>query len=301
MDLKLVSSIVSCLVLLGGCSLSGAVTHSSLDYAQVLETVTNDMLATNILLARDQAPLHFTDLSQIRGSLQLQAQTQVSEPFGSLFNSDEPPRAMLNGLIAGASNPSFDVVPLNTKSFTEGINAPIDPKYFQYLTNREQDDGHSITIPKLFFAKVRLVWKDDSGLHGCSYFDNPSRRSPPIDDSECAAEAQRVFGTSIGSGGYFDLIANALQSDAYYVRKPPDVIGRDIKLSGSDLLRNSSAFSSRSLKLQESKQGQNNSVRYILSRERKDGVYCFPPDLMDHHVNPHGWSSTSPISRTPSM
>ncbi len=54
------------LAFLGGCSLSGAVTRSSLDYDQVLEAVTNDMLVTNILLARDQAPLHFTDLSQIR-------------------------------------------------------------------------------------------------------------------------------------------------------------------------------------------------------------------------------------------
>ncbi|MBE7212519.1 MAG: hypothetical protein INR65_15980 [Gluconacetobacter diazotrophicus] len=274
MSFRFVSRLMPCLVLLGGCSLSGAVTHSSLDYAQVLETVTDDMLATNILLARDQAPLHFTDLSQIRGSLQLQAQASVSEPFGSLYGSDEPPRAMLNGMVGAASNPTFDVVPLNTKSFTEGINAPIDPKYYQYLVNREQDDGHSITIPKLFFAKVRLVWTDAAGLHGCSYFNSPTRTSPSIEDPECAAEARIVFGTDAGSGGPFDLVATALQSDAYYVRRPPEVIGRDIRLSGPDLLRGSSALASGALHLQQGRQGRGDDVHYTLFRERTGGVYC---------------------------
>ena len=269
-----------CLTLLGGCSLSGAVTRSSLDYGQVLEAVTNDMLVTNILLARDQAPLHFTDLSQIRGSLQLQAQAQAAEPFGSQFTSEDHPRAMLTGLIAGASNPSFDVVPLNTKAFTEGISAPIDTRYFQYFLNREQDGEHLLTIARLLFDKLRLVWKDGRGVHGCSYFNSPDRDAAAVADEACAAEAQEVFGGTGRNGGYFDFVTTALLSDAIYVRKEPTVIGPDIAVSGPDLLREASAFASRDLILQVRRPGRGNSSRYALARESKDGVFCLraPPD-----------------------
>lgn len=278
------------LILLGGCSLSGAVTRSSLDYDQVLEAVTNDMLVTNILLARDQAPLHFTDLSQIRGSLQLQMQAQAAEPFGSEFTSEDHPRAMLTGLIAGASNPSFDVVPLNTKSFTEGISAPIDTRYFQYFFNKEQDSKHLLTIARLLFDKLRLVWKDDRGLHGCSYFNSPDRNATVVADEECAAEARKVFGGSGREGDYFDFVAAALPSDGFYVRKAPTIIGPDIAVSGPDLLRQASTFAAPSLNLQRRASDRRQSARYALSRESEGGVFCLrKPSQLDRLAEESSW------------
>ncbi len=169
---------------------------------------------------------------------------------------------MLTGLIVGASAPSFDVVPLNTKAFTEGISAPIDTRYFQYFLNKEQDPEHLHTVARLLFDKLRLVWTDDQGLHGCSYFNSPARNAILADDSTCAAESLKVFGDASRDGGYFDSVATALPSDAIYVRRDPTVIGSDIALSGPDLLRDSSASAARDLILQEHRSGRGSSARY---------------------------------------
>jgi hypothetical protein len=60
-----------CLAPLVGCSLAPLVAHESEDYNETVETVTNSLLVTNILRARDEVPLYFTDLSQIRGQIML--------------------------------------------------------------------------------------------------------------------------------------------------------------------------------------------------------------------------------------
>lgn len=129
------------LLFLGGCSLSGPLTGASVDYNQALEDVTDNMLVTNILLAKDQAPLHFTDLSQIRGSLQLQSQAQVAAPFGMQYDSGTRVRNIFTGSVTVATNPTFDVVPLNTKEFTEGIISPIDLRNFWYFLNRHVNNS----------------------------------------------------------------------------------------------------------------------------------------------------------------
>ena len=65
-----------------GCSLAPLVANESEDYNQTVQTVTNSLLVVNILRARDEVPLYFTDLSQIRGQIMLNYSAAGAFPFG---------------------------------------------------------------------------------------------------------------------------------------------------------------------------------------------------------------------------
>jgi hypothetical protein len=73
------------MLLLAGCSLAPVIAESTLNYNTTVETVTNGVLVTNILRARDSAPLYFSDLSQIRGAVQVSLQAQTTMPYGPMF------------------------------------------------------------------------------------------------------------------------------------------------------------------------------------------------------------------------
>jgi hypothetical protein len=122
--------------LLAGCSLGPAITENSADYGTTIEEVTNGAMVANILRARDHAPLYFTDLSQIRGSLQLNVQpVQTTIPYAHFLGSTTPSTVQA-GPLTVASQPGFDFAPLNTKNFAEGMLTGIDQRVFSYLVQR---------------------------------------------------------------------------------------------------------------------------------------------------------------------
>ena len=122
--------------LLTACSLAPIITENSVDYNETVENVTNSVLVTNILRARDGAPLYFSDLSQIRGSLQLNLQAaQTTLPYAHFFNSSTPSLFQAGPLTVG-TQPGFDFAPLNTKKFAQGILDGIDEKVFAYFIQR---------------------------------------------------------------------------------------------------------------------------------------------------------------------
>jgi hypothetical protein len=126
----------ACALLLAGCSLGPAITENSADYGTTIEEVTNAALVTNILRARDHAPLYFTDLSQIRGSLQLSVQpAQAIVPFAHIAGSMTP-SSVQSGPVIVNTQPGFDYAPLNTKNFAEGMLTGIDEKVFAYFVQR---------------------------------------------------------------------------------------------------------------------------------------------------------------------
>jgi len=107
-----------------GCSFGGYVADSSSDYNDTLADVANKQLVINILRARDNLPLEFSDLSQIRGSIQGTAALQPTAPFGPLRASTT--RTSDGGTLSVQLNPTFDIAPLNTQDFTKGTLTPID-------------------------------------------------------------------------------------------------------------------------------------------------------------------------------
>jgi hypothetical protein len=136
-------------MLLGGCSLSGTVQQSALDYSVVMEEFTNQALVRNVLRARDYAPLNFSDLPLIHGALATQLTLGATTPYkniGSTASTTSPS-------VQFTSQPTFDTASLNTQGFTLNLIQPISP-IFVY-------NNWSASIPKelllfLFIDSVQL-------------------------------------------------------------------------------------------------------------------------------------------------
>ena len=118
---------------LAGCSLSPAITKASLDYNSTVEDTTNTSLVLNILRARDSAPLYFSDISQIRGSLSAGASAQATFPLGEYFPGSTTRASLQAGALSANTNPTFDIAPTNTKDFYEGLLSPVSKDLFSYF------------------------------------------------------------------------------------------------------------------------------------------------------------------------
>ena len=121
--------------LLAGCSLGQPIARQAIDYNHAVETAANGLLVTNILRARDEAPLHFTSMPQIRGSLSLGlGQPGLGLPVGPLAANG------LNLGLSGANSPSFDVSALDTQDFIRGLLEPLEPGVIRYYWDRGYPD-----------------------------------------------------------------------------------------------------------------------------------------------------------------
>ena len=156
---------VIAMLLLAGCSLAPVIAENTLDYNTAVETVTNGVLVSNILRARDGAPLYFSDLSQIRGAVQLSLQAQTTLPYGPAFPAAAGASAQ-GGPLAVSSQPGFDVAPLNTKKFAEGMLEGIDVKVclFHSAPHRSQGLSQPRRQPGRALSQVRQ--KSRPHLHG---------------------------------------------------------------------------------------------------------------------------------------
>jgi hypothetical protein len=107
-----------------------------MDYNSTIEETSNSTLVINVLRGRDAAPLYFSDLSQVRGSVSMGASTQATIPFG------QPGMGSRTSIQAGAfsanTNPTFDIAPTNTKQFYQGLLNPISGSLFAYFIERSR-------------------------------------------------------------------------------------------------------------------------------------------------------------------
>ena len=126
-----------CLAPLVGCSLAPFVANESEDYNQTVETVTNSLVVVNILRARDEVPLYFTDLSQIRGQIMLNYSATAAFPIGPSNRSGTGVGLRTLGTIGITQQnlPFFDVAPLNNKQFYQGIIEPLTKAVFAFFLN----------------------------------------------------------------------------------------------------------------------------------------------------------------------
>jgi hypothetical protein len=121
--------------LLCACSLSPVINHQALDYFNANDIASNQVILQNILRAKDDAPLHFSELASIRGSLTLNSSLSSSIPFGTLDHATQIPRKIFTAGIGVASSPSFDIDSLDTQDFTNGVMLPITPQTAQFFLN----------------------------------------------------------------------------------------------------------------------------------------------------------------------
>jgi hypothetical protein len=140
------------LVGIAGC-VKDVVERDSLTYSNVIEEVSNQLLLSNILRARDRAPLHFGDIPVIHESVQESASLGSSLLFGPLPATGRNARDSLSPALSLQVNPSFDMSHVDAKDFVTGIASPIDAKFVKYWLDRGVPQQ---LILELFFSSMKV-------------------------------------------------------------------------------------------------------------------------------------------------
>jgi hypothetical protein len=112
---------------LSACSMEPAINHQVVDYFDANDVASNQVILRNILRARDGAPLHFSELTNIRGVLTISANASTTAPYGSRMHVTTIPMKLGTLGVSVSTSPSFDVNSLDTKTFTDGVMKAITP------------------------------------------------------------------------------------------------------------------------------------------------------------------------------
>jgi hypothetical protein len=131
---------------LSGCSGSLFLDQDVTDYRFTSGKAGNDQLLLNILRARDNAPIHFSELSMIRGSVQMTAGAGATIPFGH----GPLARNIFSPSVGWQTTPTFDLGTLDTQDFTKGIIGPIDLNAIKVFFNQGIDPRIALI---LFFSE----------------------------------------------------------------------------------------------------------------------------------------------------
>jgi hypothetical protein len=162
-----------------GCSGAPVIDSFARDYRDTQASVGDAQLLLNILRARDDLPLHFTDLSTISGSLQWTAGATAALPLAQ--NGTMTP-ATLSPTVGAQNTPTFTLGTLDTQDFTRGMLAPIDPQLIKQLFDQGVDPR---LLMILFFSEYR-------DHYGNVYQNNMScDLSHPLKNGECL---NRIYG-----------------------------------------------------------------------------------------------------------
>ena len=108
-----------------------------------MEAATDTLLVTNVLRARDRAPLHFTTIGAIHGAFSLSA--GLGYDLTAVNSGTQP-------ALLAASNPSFDIGPLDRQEFARGLLRPIDPALLRLLSDQGWPDQ---VLLYLLVAEIR--------------------------------------------------------------------------------------------------------------------------------------------------
>jgi hypothetical protein len=133
------SGVVLGLLTLSACSLSPRVESDALAYHEAADVTANRIILLNVLRAKDDAPLHFAELSLLHGSVSESGTAVVSEPIGEIPHSSSLPRATLAPSATVGDQVTFDMGTLDTQTFSQGVTAPISPKMLKYFLDSGVD------------------------------------------------------------------------------------------------------------------------------------------------------------------
>ncbi len=188
--------------LLAACSLEPIINHQVIDYFEANDIASNQVILQNILRAKDGAPLHFSELASIRGSLSSGASASATFPFMSPDHATTLPRKLGTVGVTIASSPSFDIDSLDTQDFTNGVMRPITPETAQFFLN-EGIDYRMVLL--LLVSGVRSAGSPEMLLNAPNssrivcYHTPPGKNSVPTDysileaDEPCAGKSEPEF------------------------------------------------------------------------------------------------------------
>lgn len=187
---------------LGGCSLAPLIQPSAVEYNQVEEDVNNQILVTNILRARDNAPLYLAEFQNIHVTFTGTVGTAVTTPFGR----GKPPNAKFYSALTSASlqaAPSFDATQLDTQQFTLGMLKPVDPQTWEYYWHRNYSPD---ILLDLFLASI------NQGT--VSYSNNPCISSSAKADCDAYGSFKSKVDQLAAGGVYLNIFTTLSPSPA---------------------------------------------------------------------------------------
>ncbi|MEQ8354652.1 MAG: hypothetical protein RH942_03875 [Kiloniellaceae bacterium] len=173
-------------IMFTSCSFGPQISEHAIDYNRSVEEAHNSQLLLNVLRASDRRPMHFTAISQVRGSFQLSTTGNISItlPFGGDAASAFPLTPSIN--ISESSSPSFDVAVLDSQEFIRGILSPIELSTFKYFW----DQG----------------WPDQLLLYLLVHKFTPQGAEPLVNtpgyDNGCETERANAVVAAVGMGSF---------------------------------------------------------------------------------------------------
>jgi hypothetical protein len=152
-----------CLVLgmlmLSACSLSPRMETDVLAYHETADVTANRLILLNVLRAKDDAPLHFAEMSLIHGAVSESGTALLTQPFGEVPHLSSSPRALLAPSASVGDQVTFDLGTLDTQTFSQGVTAPISPKMLKYFLDSGVD--HRLVL-LLLLSSARLPGGDEA-------------------------------------------------------------------------------------------------------------------------------------------
>jgi hypothetical protein len=139
-----------CIPLLISCTGAPLMGWDVSDYRETFGFTGDEQILVSILRAKDNSPLHFSELQTLGASIQLTSSLQATAPFGELHNATT--RAGLQGTVGAQNNPTFALGSLETASFTQGLMTSVNPIMIKQFLD-EGIDQRLILI--LFFSSVQ--------------------------------------------------------------------------------------------------------------------------------------------------
>jgi hypothetical protein len=226
--------------LLAGCSLSPVISHQTLDYFKANDLASNQIILLNILRAKDGAPLHFSELSQIRGQLSVGTTDSATIPFGSVGVATTKPRNLASIGISVSTAPSFDIASLDTKDFTDGVMTPITPRTAEFFL----DEGIDYRMVLMLLvsgirpagAEEMLLNAPDSARMVC-YTKRESANAPPVLFSIVAGSANCPVQPELEYFTFLRVINNLNRLYPVSVKLPGRLVGPPFALNIGQNLR----------------------------------------------------------------
>jgi hypothetical protein len=159
---RFVSFVLCVLVGLAGCnawapvySLKRQVNEGAIDYGEVMADFADQALLTNVMRAKDNAPLNFNDLASITGSFSLTDTYGFTLPFGGITGTpttSSTHRYTASPMIAGTSSPVVSLSTLNTQGF---MMTMVQPMSTTYILSKWDSHAHDLLL-YLFVKSIRF-------------------------------------------------------------------------------------------------------------------------------------------------
>lgn len=155
--MKLKAAILLSTALLAGCVTGRPLREMVMDSNRIVARTSNEQTLLNILRAKDRMPMHYTSFTALNGNISISGTADFSP--NSVVRTEDADEALTSREItrkvpAFAPNigvtmkesPSFEMALYDTKEFTNGILAPVDPQTIELYLERGWPENYLTAV-----------------------------------------------------------------------------------------------------------------------------------------------------------